>query len=451
MKQSPFAQVKKITARVMSSRVLRTSSIVFAGSGLALAVAIATSALLARLLGPGPFGLVILAMTSVNVIGEFLDVRTSEALIRFMGQALARGERDAALTYFAVGLALDGIVAALAVVLVLLVVPPVIGTYENGATLQTLVGIYIISVPFNLLQNTFESAFHTFKRFKLLTALTTIVQVFSLLLLAALATQGITAVTWGYVICAVVSFVLVGGVGAAILFGGLRGARGRAYRAAWRQILPFTFHTSLMGSLKALAVNLDILLLGAMRPAGEVTFFKLARSTVNLMTLPVAPVSTVIYPLLNEAQARGDAARVRYLIGQFMRYSAALAAAITLVFLVALDELVALVYGINYLPVAALVYIMMIGTALEVVMGWVRKAALIYNRPSLVTYSGFASFMLRFTAAVPLIYALGAVGSAIGFTFGVVVSVLVNVVYVLPRLGLSPLAARPRGEDILKA
>lgn len=430
------AKIQAAVNRVFTSRVLRVSSVVFTGNTLALALSIATSIVLARILGPEPFGLVILAMTSVNVIIEFIDARTGEALIRFMGSAVARGERDEALTFFIVGLGVDALVSAAAVLLALALVPPVVGGHEQGAVLRQLVTIYLLAVPFALLQNTFESIFHTFKRFTLLTALNIGNNLFALLLLLALATQGIAAVTWGYVIAAVSLFVMQAAAGTLILVRQLRGARGQHYRAVWRQFWPFAFHTSAMGSLKAVASNMDVLLLGALRPVSEVTFYKLARSTVSLMALPVAPVSTVIYPLMNEAAARDDRQRVRYLIKRFMLYGAVISLATALMFLVLIDELVFFIYGADYAPVIPLVYILLIGTVLEIVMGWVRTVALIYSRPQLVTFSGFTAFVFRYSLALPLIYFMGAVGSAVGHTFGIIISVGVNIFYVLPRLRL---------------
>jgi hypothetical protein len=79
---------------------------------------------------------------------------------------------------------------------------------------------------------------------------------------------------------------------------------------------------------------------------------------------------------------------------------------------------------------------MLIGIFLELVMGWVRTVAMVAGRPQLVTYTGMTAIIGRYVAAVPLIGALGAAGAAIGYNIGAGLSVLLNAVFVLPRLNI---------------
>ncbi|MBZ0286789.1 MAG: oligosaccharide flippase family protein, partial [Anaerolineae bacterium] len=315
--------------------------------------------------------------------------------------------------------------------------------YPNGALLEQMAWIYIITTPFNILQNNFEAIFKTFKSFRLMTIIRISTSLFSLILLTILGTQGVVPVIWGYVAIAVVTFVVNVGFASGLLIRHLRGAKAGGYREVFRQLTPFVFHTSLNGSLKSIAGNIDVLLLGALASPSAVAFFKLARSAVSLIALPVAPVTTVVYPLMNEAWAVGNQARVRQLITRFMAYSAAISVGIALVFLVAADWLVVLVYGAESLPVANLIRIMSVGVVLESVMGWVRTAALADGKPQLVTFTGTAASILYIPLEVLLIYNLGAVGSALGYVAAVLMMIFFNAFYVLPRLGLwKPFARR---------
>lgn len=420
----------------MTSRVLRTSSILLAGNYVTLAIALVTSAILSRALGTENYGLLIFAMTSVNVIVEFMDVRTGEGLIRFMGNALARDERGEALTYFHLGVGIDVLVTVITVVIVLAVVPPLLALHEQGQLLAQLVAIYVLAIPFATLQNNFDSVFITFKKFYLHTVIMLIVSVVNLVALAVLATQGLAALAWGYVITAAISCIAVAAVAGVLLFRNFRGARTGGYRQYLRRFLPFAFHTSYMGSLKAISVNIDVILLGALRPPSEVAFYKLARSAVSLISVPITPVSTMLYPLINEAWARLDLDRVRYLIVRFMAYSGAISLTLALFFLVTADWLVTLIYGADFLPTALVIRLLLFGVVLESVAGWVRTAAMANNRPQLVTFSGTAAFLTRVALSVPLIFTLGAAGSAIVNNIGVIVSVAINAFYVVPRLGL---------------
>ncbi|MBZ0286009.1 MAG: oligosaccharide flippase family protein, partial [Anaerolineae bacterium] len=99
--------LKSGVGRIRRSRILRDSSVLFVGNWVNLLIALVTSALLVRLLGPEGYGAIAVAMTAVNFIITFIDAQTDEAVVRFMGAALARGERDAALTFFYAAVLLD--------------------------------------------------------------------------------------------------------------------------------------------------------------------------------------------------------------------------------------------------------------------------------------------------------------------------------------------------------
>jgi len=444
-KFSPHKIAQPIQAarkRIFSSRVLRESSVLLIGNWVNLLLALVTSAVLARILGTAGFGVVVLAMASVNFVIVFIDAQTDEALIRFMGAALARGERGEALTYFYVALVVDVLVAILALIVVVLIVPPVARTYPDGALLERLVWIYLLTAPFHIVQNNFESVFKTFKRFRLATAVRIAASLIALVLLVALATQGVEAVIWGQVAVVALTFVLNAGLATGILFQNLRGARGRNYRHTFRQFLPFVLHTSFMGSLKAIAANIDVLLLGALASTSAVAFYKLARSAVNLIALPVAPVTTVIYPMMNEAWALGNVERVKHLIQRFMLYSGIITTGLTVFVLLLADVLVTLIYGPAYLPVATLVRIMSFGVILESVLGWVRTATLSAGKPQLVTFTGTVASIIFIPLDFLLIYKLGAVGSALGYICAVLLMIVLNAIYVQPRLGLGNLFAR---------
>jgi O-antigen/teichoic acid export membrane protein len=299
------------------------------------------------------------------------------------------------------------------------------------------VNTFLLTTPFTILLSNFESVFKTFKRFRLSTSISIIANVISLIVLVTLATQGVTAVIWGYVAVTLIRFGLFSGVAIWLLRTNLSGAHGHDYRQTWRRLMPFVFHTSLMGSLKSITINIDTLLLGALAGSSAVGYYNIARSAVNLIALPVTPVATVIYPLMNEAWAVDNLARVKYLIRRYMLLSAVICIGIALGFVVLADLMVTLVYGADFLPTANLIRIMSIGVVLESVMGWVRTAALSSGKPQLVTFTGVTASLIFIPLDFLLIVYLGATGSAIGYIIAVIMMVLLNTYFVLPKIGLS--------------
>ncbi|NJO83386.1 MAG: hypothetical protein HC828_11585 [Blastochloris sp.] len=100
------------------------------------------------------------------------------------------------------------------------------------------------------------------------------------------------------------------------------------------------------------------------------------------------------------------------------------------------DFLAVLVYGPDYLPMGNVIRVLAVGVLIESAAGWVRQVTLANGTPSLGTFSNTAAFFARLLSAVPLVYYQGALGAAAAYCISVLVSVMVNTFYVLPRIGL---------------
>jgi O-antigen/teichoic acid export membrane protein len=429
-------QLQRLTLRVLSSRVLRSAFGIYSGRWMNLLLSVLTSAVTARILGIDNVGLVTLAISSVSIVVQFIDVRTSEALIRFVGNALARDERDEAATFFRIGVWVDIVVAVAAFLIVLLIVPLFLRSYPQSDRILPLMYVYLLTAPATILQNTFESTFTIVRRFDIQIALDIGIAVFSAIVLIVLAFQGITVFIWGYVVVSIVNLLITSTISLRLLRQKLAGTRVMLFNQRLREFLPFAFHTSAMGSLKAFALHLDTLLLGAFRSPAEVAIFDKAMGAISLVAMPIAPLNNVIYPMLNEAWAKDDKRRLRYLTRRYLLTAGAITALSLVFYFLIADFMIYILFGSEFAPAAFLIRIMLLGVGLEMQMGWVRTMALVAGKPQLVTLTGILSFIGRFGLLAVLISPLGAAGSAIAYIFGVIVSVLANVVLVLPRLGL---------------
>jgi O-antigen/teichoic acid export membrane protein len=428
--------VKRSFNRITLSRLSRDSAVIFVGNVLRTAISIMTSIIIARILGQDNYGFIILAMAAVNAVVQFMDVRTSEGLIKFMGGALALGNQREAVTYFHIALGVDTLLMVATVIVVSVVSPLLVATNENAEVLQQLVWIYLFTVPFSTLENTFSTVLIVYKQFRLHAFKAVVKSLVLLFCLSLLAARDMSALMWGYVIGAAFTFGVSAILAFSLMMRNLDILRGQDYLGAGRQFLPFAFHTSLMASLKAVSTNIDILLLGALRPPGEVAFYKVAHNAASLMSMPVSPMGTVIYPAINEAWAQQDMARVKHLVKQFVRYSATISLSITLFLMLGADILILLTYGAPYVPAANLIRLLAIGITIESIARWMRPTVLASGNPQLVTFSGILALTSRLVTVVPLAWLYGAMGSALAYIIGVLVSVGVNTFFVLPRIGL---------------
>jgi len=176
--------------------------------------------------------------------------------------------------------------------------------------------------------------------------------------------------------------------------------------------------------------------LGALRPVEEVGFYRIAYSAASLVSMPVAPVNTVMYPEMNEAWSLDNPQRVRRLIGRYVLHAAVITAAIYASLFVTIDWLVRVFYGVDFHPVGNLVRILGIGVLLGGVFHWARQATMAKGRPELATVYSTASLALRLLLLVPFILAFGAAGAAWTHVIVMIFTVALIRYYVLPRLGL---------------
>jgi len=437
-------RLRALFERGRASRIIRDTSAMTFASWASTGLSFLTSFVLAAILGDAGFGLISIGIALVSTITQFLDIRTSESLIRFVGNALARGEKREAITYFYVALTADVILMLATLAAVLLLGPESAVVYgEDADTVRRLLGIYALTIPFSTLEGTFEPMLTVMRRFTYLSA----GRVFnSVVLMASLivgAQFGLEGVMWGYVAASAVSF-LTWTIGALVeMVRTFDTARGEGYLAAWRQFLPFSLHTSVTASLKAISGNIDILVLGALASPAVAGHFRVARSAALLISMPTLQASAVIYPELIEAWASQNMARARRLVTQYTRVSGWVSLAAYAFFLVTADWLVALFYPPDFAPVGNLIRILGIGVALDTMFRWVRPAAMAAGKPQIATFYNVAAMLLKVVSVVPLVYLLGAIGAALSYDLVVVVTVLLMVFDALPRLGLRPGGSEP--------
>jgi O-antigen/teichoic acid export membrane protein len=224
---------------------------------------------------------------------------------------------------------------------------------------------------------------------------------------------GVMGVAWSFVIVAGFEWMLTAGAGVWEFRRQAGTLRGADYRRAWREFRPFAVYGSLLGSLQALTSNLDVIVLGALRPPAEVGFYTIARSGAQVLSTALGPVSQSVYPLMNEAWALNDRDRVRRLIGRLMTINGGVSAAAVVFLYFTADWLVAVFYGAPYLPAGAVLRLMVIFIGLQTVTGWMHQMIIIAGYPRLDLASGILGTGFFLVLLVPFVQRSGAVGVAL--------------------------------------
>jgi O-antigen/teichoic acid export membrane protein len=339
-------------------------------------------------------------------------MKTGETLVRFLGRAVAREERTRAATYLHLGIAIDAAAGLVALLAIGWIVLPLVGAHPRHELLQPMIRIYVWALPFRFLKMTFDAVLVSLQRFRLRAALQGVARAGELAAVLLAIPFGVLALLWAAVIVAALEFLLTACC-AIWAFSQIANIwPGESYRGAWREMRPFAVYGSLFGSLKSLTANLDVVALGALRPAGEVGFYTIARSAANVLTLFSGPVSQAVYPMMNEAWARGDRRRVRQLIGQLTLLNGSASLAAILFLALAARWLVVLFYGPAFAPAAPVIRLMIVFVGLQTVTGWMRQLILIAGHPRLDFAGGLIGTAFFLVLLFPFATEWGAQGIA---------------------------------------
>jgi O-antigen/teichoic acid export membrane protein len=407
------AFIRGLAPRIWASPLARGSFFVFLGTTGSTALTLVKSILIARALGSEVFGLMTYAITLALFAAQFIDMKTGDNLVRFVGRAIVQKEPTKAVTYFQLGIVIDAAAALVALLAIGLIVVPLVGGHPQHELLQGLIRIFIWAVPFRLLKSPFDGVLVAFRRFHVLAALQIVARIGELAVVVAVLPYGVLALVWAAVLVAALEFLLSVGSAGAVFWRQTRAWRGEGYRAAWREMRPFAVYGSLFGSLKSLTANLDVVVLGALWPASEVSYYTIARSAASVLATFTRPVSQAVYPLMNEAWSVKDRPRVRQLIGRLVLLNGSASLAAILFLQLTAHGLVVLFYGTAFAPAASVLRLMIVFVGLQIVTGWMRQMILIAGYPRLDFIAGLIGTGFYLILLAPFIAWRGAQGLAV--------------------------------------
>lgn len=420
--------------RLRASAAARDSSVMMVSTMGVQALALVLSITLARMLGDVGYGTVILAITVVQTVITLLDIRTSDAVIRFVGEAITQGRPRRAFTFFVVALAADLLLMLVTMLVMFGGAGLIFRLYPGGEVLRPLAMTYAWVIPFLTVANSFGAVLIVFKEFRAYAIATLARSLLTLVVALMLAPHGINAVMWAYVVGEGGTFLLMVILATRLLRRHIPEWQLENPRAALREFLPFAFHTTLTETLKGIFANITILVLGGLRPPAEVSYFKVAQSAVSLTALVITPVRLVLYPRINEAWASDDLPQVRRYIRQMALYGGGVSIAAGIAWLILARPLLALLYGADFTPAAPLIWVLALGYVADNALLWMRPVVLAAGKANILTALSTVTALVRTVATVLLVLVFGVMGAALAFLLAMMVHAGFGLFSILPAL-----------------
>lgn len=378
-------------------RVVRNSTYLFASNVISAILSIVT----ANLLGVAVFGTLGIVTGFVSNINRLLSFRMGDVVVKYMGEALARGEKERAGAVVRLAALVETATSLLAFGALVLLAPLGARFFAKDAALEPLFVIFGLSILANIAVETATGVLQVTNHFRsqALINLAQSVLVAALVALAAARGASLQSVLLAYLAGKVV-------MGLAPVFVALywlpRTLGAGWWRAdlrllpPWRELARFAISTNFSGTINVFARDSEVQWVGFFFDNTVAGYYKTALALVNLVVMPINPFIGTTYPEITRAIASRQWARLRKLLRRVTLIAAGWTAAVAIGLLLFGRQVLFSdwtlfgrtfhIYSGSFLPAFDVLMVILIGYGAANILFW--------NRPLLLA-QGLAGDALR--------------------------------------------------------
>ena len=367
--------------------LFKNASWLFSGSMATSLFAAAEPVLIARFLGVEQFGLFSLVIAYVGLVNGLIDLKSPEAVVRYVGQYKELGEKDKVLSFIKFFYVLDFLVgiAALGACLLLAGVADDLFIHSEDTFRFTL--IYSLSVLVTSINRSSEAVLRVFDRFKTIAFVRTSQTGLRVILVAVslLIGLGIEGVLVCYVIAAFVFFLMLQITVFRVLkqsgFKIWTAAKIENLRVTIAEVRSFVLTSTFTGFLNnAFKRQIPVLILGYFASKEAVGLYRVATTFSAVRARLRQPVQDAVYPALVTAQSHGSKESFSKIVSYSTKNLLKIFLPIGLIFLLFADEIIVLFFGSAYEPAALALQLIVISDVLSGFYFWIDSAELALNR-----------------------------------------------------------------------
>ncbi len=397
-------------------------------------VGLAQVVLVTRILGRGAFGQLALVTAVTDVITLVLAVRVWEWVTKFLAEARAAKNGELAGAVVRLGYGASAAVNSLACVLLLAFADVIAARALDTPALAPAIRLYALTLLATWVQDTAGATLRSLGAFRFLAlfGIGSSLFRFALVLVPLLLGYGLVGLVGAYVVTEVVLSAamllatrraLVREFGDALARGTLATLKPRAPEI--RRLLGYSFG---IDTVKALASQAAVLLLGVFRGADEVGLFRLAHHFIDLANRLAAGLFQAAFASLARLAAERRFADVRRVVRR-----SSLAVAVVLLPGCAAASLLApwlvdMVSGPEYAD-AAPVLAAYVWYLVWILTFWSAPLCVSIGRPRWAFELVLASSAVRLAVMIPAVLAWGAVGAAVAEAIHGVAYVILSLAY----------------------
>jgi len=394
----------------------------FSSTGISVALGMLQSIFAARLLGVDQLGLLGTITVFSSTINRLFSFRMSELVVRYLGEYLPLKEdqkepdrpRAAALVKTA-GL-IETLTSLLAFAVLLALSPLAARFFGKDAASAPLFQIYGLTILGSLVAETSTGVLQATNRFRPQAVVN---------LMQSLLTAGIIMGAYflhGDIMTVLLAYLvgkLVLGIAPAVLaLRALREILGKQWWKVpfsvlppWRELVSFAVSTNLSATVNLLVRDSELLWVAFFLDTGAAGYYKIALAVVSLLSIPLVPLGSAVYPEISRLSAGRLWQSLRSLLRRVSLLSGAWIGAACLV-LVFFGKWVILLYGVEYLPAYPALLVLLAGSGFADILFWNRPLLLSLGLPSFPLWANTLSGALKILLSFLVIPAFGYVGAA---------------------------------------
>jgi O-antigen/teichoic acid export membrane protein len=437
MPESPTSKFGGLFNRLFGNeliqRVVKNSGYLFSATGIAAALSMVQSILVARLLGVTDFGILGTITLFTSVVNKFASFRMSELVIKYVGQYTVEGDETRAAAVFKSAGILETLTSFFAFGLIWLLAPIGAQYLAKDIAMTYWFVLYGLIVLANFMAESSTGLIQIFDRFKIIAGITVGQSILTLSLV------GLVYINQGGLFEIVLAYMggkiagAIASAAAAIVLATQRWgfswwrAPINLLRDRSRELVRFAFSTNISATINLVNKDGELLWVSALTGPTGAGYYKLALSLANLIQLPVSPLPQATYPELSREVADKNWDNMRYILrqGSLMAFVYSFAAGLFL--LIFGQSLIAFLYTPEFLPSYPALLILMVGLLVANTFYWNRISLLSLGRADYPAKINSIAAVLKIIGIFTIVPIYGYLGSAALLSGFYIFSVSLNV------------------------
>jgi O-antigen/teichoic acid export membrane protein len=396
------------------SRVVKNSGYLFTSNVISALISILT----ANLLGVRVFGVLGIVISTVSNVNRLLSFRMGDVVVKYMGNHLAKDEKQAAAAIIKASALTEGITSILAYVILAALAPLAARYVADDPSTLPLIMIYGLSILSSITSETATGVLQVGGHYRIQAFVNLVESLVTaaFFVYAYFSQTGLTTVLMGYL----AGKMIMGLAPTVLAIYWLPKIVGEDWLKAPFSLLPprkefirFSLSTNVSGTINMVSRDSEVLWVGYFFSPLEAGYFKTALAIINLIVMPITPFISTTYPEITRAIAQFRWARVHRLLKRVTLIAAAWTGAVAVGLLLFGKPVLFQtwnvfghslhVYRSEFLPAFPVLLILMVGFGTANILFWNRPLLLALGKAEVPLRVGLVGMVVKVMLAFILL------------------------------------------------